>query len=138
MKKTILFICTHNSARSQLAEAIVNANYSENWQAYSAGTEKTFVKPQVIEAMKRDGVDISSNDSKTLEAFHGKQFDIVVTVCDNAKETCPFFPGKNVVHKSFEDPSNYEGSEEGKIEAFCKTRDEIKAWLAVFLPENLK
>lgn len=134
MKKTILFICTHNSARSQLAEALVNNYFADKWDGFSAGTEKTFVKPQAIEAMKRVGVNISKNESKTLEAFKGKEFDVVVTVCDNAKETCPFFPGNNVVHHSFEDPSNYEGSEEGKIEAFCNTRDEIKSWLEDFLP----
>ncbi len=136
MKKTILFLCTHNSARSQLAEGLTNHYYGDLWHAESAGTEKTRVKPWAIEAMKRDGIDISNHTSKTVEEFRGKEFDVVVTVCDSARETCPFFPGKKVVHRSFEDPSNTEGDDEVKTEAFCKTRDEIKEWLDEFLPSQ--
>ena len=133
-KKTLLFICTHNSARSQMAEGLVNALWNDNFIAYSAGTEKTRVKPLAIAAMKDMGIDISHHYSKTVEEFKGKNFDWVITVCDSAKETCPFFPGKNVTHKSFKDPSDVQGSEEERLRAFIKTRDEIKQWLEEWLP----
>jgi arsenate reductase len=135
MKKTILFICTHNSARSQLGEGLVNYYFGDQWEASSAGTEKTFVKPLAIEAMAEAGIDISHHSSKTIDAFKGQQFDVVVTVCDSARESCPFFPGKKVIHHSFVDPSNAEGTNEEKLEAFCRTRDEIKAWLDEQLPK---
>lgn len=134
MKKTILFICTHNSARSQLAEGLVNHYFSETWEAQSAGTEKTFVKPFAIKAMAEAGIDISHHTSKTVDVFKEQQFDVVVTVCDSARETCPFFPGNKVVHQSFVDPSNAQGSDAEKLAAFCRTRDEIKAWLDERLP----
>ena len=134
MKHTILFICTHNSARSQLAEGLVNHYFGDTWEAKSAGTEKTFVKPLAIKAMAEAGIDISHHKSKTIEVFKEQRFDVVVTVCDSAKETCPFFPGKKVVHHSFVDPSNAQGSDAEKLAAFCRTRDEIKAWLDEHLP----
>lgn len=135
MKNTILFICTHNSARSQLAEGLVNHYFGETWDAKSAGTEATFVKPFAIKAMAAAGIDISHQTSKTVAAFQGQTFDVVVTVCDSAKETCPFFPGKKVIHQSFIDPSNASGSDEDKLAAFCRTRDEIKSWLDATLPK---
>ena len=135
MGETILFICTHNSARSQLGEGLVNHYFNGQWEASSAGTEKTFVKPLAIKAMAEAGIDISHHTSKTIDAFKGRQFDVVVTVCDSARETCPFFPGKKVIHHSFVDPSNAEGSDEDKLAAFCETRDEIKAWLDENLPK---
>lgn len=134
MKHTILFICTYNSARSQLAEGLVNHYFGEQWEAKSAGTEKTVVKPLAIKAMAEAGIDISHHASKTIKTFKGRQFDVVVTVCDSAKETCPFFPGKKVIHQSFADPSNIEGTNEEKLAVFCRTRDEIKAWLDTTLP----
>jgi len=130
MKKTILFICTHNSARSQLAEGLVNYYFSDEWEAKSAGTAATFVKPFAIKAMAEIGIDISHHTSKTIDMFKGQQFDVVVTVCDSAKEACPFFPGKKVIHRSFADPSDVEGTDEEKLAAFCRTRDEIQAWLS--------
>lgn len=138
MKHTILFICTHNSARSQLAEGLVNHYFGDTWEAKSAGTEQTIVKPFAIKAMAEAGIDISHHTSKTIDAFKGQQFDVVVTVCDSAKETCPFFPGKKVVHHSFVDPSNVEGSDDEKLAAFCTTRDEIKGWLDENLPQFVK
>lgn len=134
MKHSILFICTHNSARSQLAEGLVNHYFGETWNASSAGTEQTMVKPFAIKAMAAAGIDISRHSSKTIDAFQGQEFDVVVTVCDSARETCPFFPGRKVVHQSFVDPSNASGSEADKLAAFCQTRDEIKAWLDEQLP----
>jgi arsenate reductase (thioredoxin) len=135
MKQTILFICTHNSARSQIAEGLVNHYFGERWEASSAGIIATFVKPFAIKALAEIGIDISQHTSKTIAAFQGQEFDVVVTVCDSARETCPFFPGKKVIHKSFADPSNVEGTNEEKLAAFCRTRDEIKAWLRETLPQ---
>ncbi len=135
MKHTILFICTHNSARSQLGEGLVNHYFGDIWQASSAGTEKTFVKPFAIKAMAEAGIDITHHTSKTIHAFQGKIFDVVVTVCDSARENCPFFPGKKVVHQSFVDPSNVQGSDTDKLAAFCRTRNEIKVWLDEQLPK---
>ncbi len=135
VKHTILFICTHNSARSQLAEGLVNHYFGETWEAASAGTEQTGVKPFATQAMAETGIDISRHTSKTIDTFQGKAFDVVVTVCDSARETCPFFPGKNVVHHSFVDPSNAQGSEADKLAAFCNTRNEIKDWLDEQLPK---
>jgi arsenate reductase len=85
--------------------------------------------------MAEAGIDISHHTSKTIDAFQGKEFDVVVTVCDSARETCPFFPGKKVVHHSFVDPSNAEGTDEEKLAAFRNTRDEIKTWLDEVLPQ---
>ncbi len=138
MKYTVLFICTHNSARSQLGEGLVNYYFGDQWEAKSAGTEATFVKPFAIKAMAKAGIDISRHTSKTIDAFEGQQFDVVVTVCDSARETCPFFPGKKVVHHSFVDPSNAEGTDAEKLAAFCTTRAEIKAWLDENLPKFAK
>lgn len=129
-KKKILFICTHNSARSQLAEGLMNHFHGDRYDAFSAGTEATFVKPFAVEAMARIGIDISHHRSKTTEEFKGMPFDYVVTVCDSAKENCPFFPGATAyIHMGFKDPSNIEGTDEEKRSAFANTRDEIKQWL---------
>lgn len=135
MKHTILFICTHNSARSQLAEGLVNHYFGDDWEAKSAGTVAASVNPFTIKAMAEAGIDISHHTSKTIDVFQGQEFDVVVTVCDSAKETCPFFPGKKVIHHSFVDPSDVEGTDEEKLGAFCRTRDEIKAWLEKTLPK---
>jgi arsenate reductase len=138
MKHSILFICTHNSARSQLAEGLVNHYFSDTWEASSAGTEVAYVKPLAMKAMAEAGIDISHHASKTIDTFQGKEFDVVVTVCDSARETCPFFPGKKVVHHNFVDPSNAQGSDADKLTAFCNTRDEIKTWLDEQLPTFAK
>lgn len=129
-EKTILFICTHNSARSQMAEGLVNHFWENRCQAYSAGTQPGEVNPYAIEAMKEMGIDISKARSKNAREFIGQKFDLVVTVCDSARETCPFFPGaKEYLHKGFPDPSLAEGIQNQVAEAFRKTRDEILAWL---------
>lgn len=132
-KLKVLFICTHNSARSQMAEGLANYYLGDKLEAYSAGTEATFVKPLAIKAMSELGIDISHHKSKTVYEFENETFDYVITVCDHAKETCPFFPGgKNYIHKGFKDPSDVQGSEEEKLEAFRRSRDEIKNWLFDF------
>ncbi len=133
MTKEVLFICTHNSARSQLAEGLVNALYSDRLKAFSAGTEKTRVNPLAVEVLREIGIDISHHTSKTIDVFKDRVFDVVVTVCDHARETCPFFPGKKVIHRGFEDPSLVEGSEIEKLTAFRRVRDEINRWIRDYL-----
>jgi len=128
-KKSVLFICTHNSCRSQIAEGIVNHYCTRDFEAFSAGIEKTHVHPLAVKAMNEIDIDISDQRSKTIDEFKGKTFDYVVTVCDHAKETCPFFPGKHVIHKGFEDPGDVEGPIDEKLHAFRDTRDEIKEWI---------
>lgn len=127
--KKILFICTHNSARSQLAEALINEFHSEKYKAYSAGTKKTRINPYVVKVLSEMGIDTSHQRSKTVKEFNGQKFDYVVTVCDNAKEACPFFPGDIVIHKSFADPSKFKGTDEEITNQTRQIRDEIKQWL---------
>ena len=126
MKKRVLFICTHNSARSQMAEGLLRHLAGDRYEAFSAGTEATFVRPPAIAAMRELGIDISSQYSKTTEAFAGQTFDFVITVCDSAKEACPFFPGgAQRLHWSFEDPAAATGSEEERLRVFRRVRDAI-------------
>jgi len=133
-KKKILFICTHNSARSQIAEGLVNSLFHNKFEAYSAGIEIAEVRPEAVQVMKEIGIDISQHYSKLIKTFYGTQFDLVVTVCDNARMLCPVFPGaKNMIHKSFNDPSSVTGSEEEKLNVFRTVRDQIKTWLEEYL-----
>ena len=127
-KTKVLFLCTHNSARSQMAEGLLRHLAGDRFEVMSAGTESTFVRPEAIEAMSELGADISGQRSKTLERFLGEPFDYVVTVCDDANEACPVFPGaEHRLHWSFQDPSRAEGSEEERLEVFRKVREEIQA-----------
>ncbi len=128
-KKKVLFICTHNSARSQMAEAFLRAFYSGDFEATSAGTEPTEVNPYAIQVMEEIGIDISKQRPKNLRDFLGMDFDYVITVCDQARESCPFFPGRTIIHRAFEDPARFEGTEEEILSAFRKVRDEIKDWV---------
>jgi arsenate reductase len=127
--KKILFICTHNSARSQMAEALVNTFHSEKYKASSAGTEKTSVNQHVVKVLSEIGIDTSELKSKKINEFEDKKFDIVVTVCNRAKEKCPFFPGDKIIHKNFADPSKFSGTEEQIMNQTRKVREEIKEWL---------
>ena len=123
----VLFLCTHNSARSQMAESLLRHLAGDRFEAHSAGTEATHVRPLAIRAMDEIGVDITGQESKTLERYLEQPIDYVVTVCDAANEACPFFPGaRNRLHWSFEDPSRAEGTEEERLEVFRKVRDEIR------------
>ena len=129
-KKTILFICTQNSARSQMAEGLINALRGDEYTARSAGTELSEVNPYAVRVMQEIGIDMVGHYSKSIEQFLEQDFDYVVTVCDHANEACPFFPGgKERIHKGFQDPAAIEGPEEAKLEGFRRTRDEIKKWL---------
>jgi len=126
-RRRVLFLCTHNSARSQMAEGLLRHLAGDRFEVASAGTEATSVRPEAIEAMAELGVDISGQSSKTLERYLEEPFDQVVTVCDDANEACPVFPGaKSRLHWSFRDPSRAEGSEEERLEVFRKVRDEIQ------------
>jgi arsenate reductase len=130
MKERVLFICTHNSARSQIAEGYLNARYGDRFESYSAGTEATRIKPWAITVMAEIGIDISQNRSKILEEFFGKSIDVVVSVCDTVYGTCPIFPGtKRTIHKSFTDPSLFSGLDEEVLEQFRRVRDEIIIWI---------
>ena len=123
----VLFLCTHNSARSQMAEGLLRHLAGDRYEAHSAGTEATRVRPQAVRATDEVGVDISGQESKTLDRYLEEPFDYVITVCDDANEACPFFPGaRNRLHWSFEDPSRAEGSEQERLEVFRSVRDRIK------------
>ncbi|UCE22155.1 MAG: arsenate reductase ArsC [Candidatus Aminicenantes bacterium] len=129
-KKKVLFICTHNSARSQMAEGILRSLYPEKYDVCSAGIEPTEIDPYAVKVMDEIGIDISSHTAKNIKVFIDEIFDYVVTVCDQAKESCPFFPGRKIIHKSFPDPSQVKGSETEILEGFRVIRDEIMAWVA--------
>jgi arsenate reductase len=123
-KTRVLFLCTHNSARSQMAEGMLRNLAGDRFEAFSAGTEATHVRPLAIRAMEEIGVDIASRESKTLDRYLGEPFDYVITVCDDANEACPFFPGaRERLHWSFEDPSKAKGSEEERLAVFRRVRD---------------
>src|SRR5829696_3888543 len=126
-KARVLFLCTHNSARSQMAEGLLRHLAGDRFEARSAGTEATHVRPLANRAMEEVGIDISGQESKTLERYLHEPFDYVITVCDDANEACPFFPGaQSRLHWSFEDPSKAEGSEEERLAVFRSVRDRIR------------
>jgi len=128
IKKNVLFLCTHNSARSQMAEGLLRALLGEGYQAFSAGVSPTIVDPDAIRVMDEIGIDISGQRSKGLEEVRETKFDTVVTVCDNARESCPLFPGAgSMIHKSFQDPASFQGEE--RLAAFRRIRDELRAWI---------
>ncbi|MEG6584456.1 arsenate reductase ArsC [Dendrosporobacter sp. 1207_IL3150] len=129
-KKKVLFLCTHNSARSQIAEGLLRTIYGDKYESYSAGTEVTRVNPYVFKSMVEAGIDLSSHRSKHLQEFIKDEFDYVVTVCDNAREACPYFPNaKHRIHKSFSDPSKFTGTEEEILAGVATVREEIRNWL---------
>ena len=129
-KQKILFICTHNSARSQMAEGFLRELYGNKFDAYSAGTHPSCVNPFAIEVMKEKNIDLSHHTSKSIDQFREMKFDYVITVCDGAREACPVFPnGKKLLHKQFEDPSQGRGDEEEKEALFRRVRDEINSWI---------
>ncbi|MDA8428865.1 MAG: arsenate reductase ArsC [Geobacteraceae bacterium] len=133
MKKKVLFLCTHNSCRSQMAEGIVNHYLGQRFQAFSAGTEATTVNPKAIAIMAEIGIDITGHHSKTMDEFSGESFDYVITLCGDANEKCPlFFGGVERMHIGFHDPSKATGTDEEVMADFRKVRDEIKTSLLEF------
>ena len=123
----VLFVCTHNSARSQMAEGMVRAWGGGRFEAFSAGTEASAVRPEAIAVMREIGIDISGHTSKTILPFLGEEFAWVITVCDQAKESCPVIPGATQqAHWSIDDPSEMEGSEKERLHAFRIARDTLR------------
>jgi arsenate reductase (thioredoxin) len=132
-KKRVLILCTGNSARSQMAEGLLRHDAGETFDIESAGTKPGFVRPEAIAVMKELGIDISGHRSKNVDEFHGQQFDYVITVCDNARESCPvFFGAAQRLHRDFEDPAALTGSEEERLAGFRRVRDELRTYLAQF------
>jgi arsenate reductase len=136
-KKSVIFICIHNSARSQMAEAYLNYLAQDRFNCFSAGLKKGVLNPIVVKAMQKDGIDISNNKTKSVDEFidgHIK-FDFVITVCDETSaEKCPYFPGQGKrLHWNFEDPSILKGTEEEKLKLTMKIRDKIKNKVNTFI-----
>lgn len=136
-KIKVLFLCTHNSARSQMAEGLLRDMGGKNYEVFSAGTEATFVRPQAIAVMAELGIDISEQRSKVLTKYLSQPFDYVITVCDQANESCPIFPGaKHRLHWSFPDPSKATGSEAERLAFYRQVRDAIAKRIQEFLQIN--
>lgn len=140
-KKKVLFLCFHNSARSQMAEGLLRAMHGERYEVYSAGIETTRVDPRAVRVMAEIGIDISGQCSKGMEELRGILFDLAVTVCDKAREACPVCgvglraparapAARETLHRNFEDPASAMGSEEDQLNAFRGSRDEIRDWIA--------
>ena len=131
----VLILCTCNSARSQMAEGLLKHMAGSRFEVHSAGTKPGSVRPEAIAVMKEIGIDISANRSKHVDEFAGQAFDYVLTVCDNAARNCPIYPGSTKrLHFGFEDPATAQGSEEQRLAAFRRVRDQIRAYLRDFPP----
>jgi arsenate reductase (thioredoxin) len=132
-KNRVLILCTGNSARSQMAEGLLCRDAGDRFEVFSAGTNPGHVRPEAIAVMRELGIDISNHRSKSVDEFQGRQFDYVLTVCDNAKDNCPIFPGTTVtLHHSFEDPAAFEGSDVERLALFRRVRDQIRKYLRTF------
>jgi arsenate reductase len=135
MKQTrVLVLCTGNSARSQMGEGLFRAEGGGGYEVFSAGTRPSQVRPEAIAVMREIGIDISGNRSKSVDEFAGQSFDFVVTVCDSARDNCPVFPGAaKRVHWSLEDPAAVEGTEEERLAAFRRIRDQLREHVKSFV-----
>jgi len=128
-KKKVLILCTGNSARSQMAEGLLKHITQNEYEINSAGTKPSIVRPEAIKALAEIGIDISKNRSKSVDEFANEEIDFVLTVCDNAKENCPYFPAKTkLIHYSFADPAEVGGDEDMRLNAFREIRDEIREY----------
>ena len=137
--KNILVLCTGNSCRSQIAEGYLRHFAGEKAKIYSAGIETHGVNPKAIEIMKRDGIDISKHTSNNINEYLDIDFDFLITVCDNAKESCPYFPTKAIkLHHNFPDPAKAKGTDEEVMEQFREVREMIRKYCQNFVNENLK
>lgn len=133
----VLFLCTHNSARSQMAEGLLRHFAGDRFEVLSAGTAPTEVNPYAVEAMKEIGIDISRHHSKSVTEFLGQNIGYVVTVCDSAKERCPIFPQAfRRLHWSLDDPSAAEGTRDGKLAVFRRVRDELENRIREFVSQT--
>jgi arsenate reductase (thioredoxin) len=139
-RKKVLILCTHNSARSQMAEGLLRVAYGDQYEAYSAGVEATSVDPRAVQVMQEIGIDISAQRSKLADEFQDTLFDLAITVCDQAKQACPFCStdlkltnkspkAREVIHRSFDDPALAGGTAEDQLKIFRQVRDEIKDWI---------
>lgn len=138
MKKKILVLCTGNSCRSQIAEGYLRYFAGDRAEIYSAGIETHGLNPKAVAVMKEDGIDISGHTSNHIDEYRHLDFDVVITVCDHARENCPYFPTKaEIVHYNFPDPAKAPGSEAEIELAFKKVRGEIKKYCENFIKENL-
>ncbi|MEO7539227.1 MAG: arsenate reductase ArsC [Pyrinomonadaceae bacterium] len=136
-KERVLILCTGNSARSQMAEGLLRELAGDRFAVVSAGTIKSFVRPQAIAVMAEIGIDISGHRSKSLDEFLNEPFDYVITVCDNANQTCPVFHGAaKRIHSSFEDPAEAKGTDEEVLTVFRGVRDRIREKLAEFISDS--
>ena len=133
-KRRVLVLCTGNSARSQMAEGLLRHDAGDRFEVFSAGVDPAVrVRPEAIQVMQELGIDISGHRPKHVNEFAGQHFDYVLTVCDNARETCPIFPSNTVtIHESFKDPAAFHGSEQEQLEMFRRVRDQIRRYLRDF------
>jgi arsenate reductase len=138
-RQSVLFLCTHNSARSQMAEALLRAEAGDRFEAHSAGTVATSVRPEAIEAMAELGVDIGQAQSKTLDRYLDSPVDWLITVCDQAREACPVLPGvANQLHWSIPDPAGVEGDPETRMAAFRAARDDLAWRIRAFIEDRAR
>jgi arsenate reductase len=136
--KRVLLICTKNSSRSQMAEALVNHDLAGRGEAFSAGTDPSSVHPLAVAVMKEVGIDIAHHRSKSMDEFANEKFDYVITLCDQANESCPvFFGGTKKLHMGFPNPAEATGSEEEKLAAFRKVRDQMRKEIIGFLASQM-
>lgn len=137
MQKRVLFLCTANACRSQMAEGLARHFLGDSVEAFSAGINATAVNPRAVRVMKEIGIDISGHQSKNLSAFDGQDFDYVITLCGSANEACPvFFGGTKKMHVGFDDPAKEGPTEEAILDDFRRIRDEIRNWLIAFFKQD--
>jgi arsenate reductase len=136
-RERVLILCTGNSARSQMAEGLLRHDGGPEYEVFSAGTQPSYVRPEAIQVMREAGIDILGHRSKSVDEFTGQYFDYVITVCDNAKESCPTFPATTKrIHWSLEDPAAVKGSEEQRLAEFRRIRDQLRSHLRQFAQES--
>ncbi len=129
-RKKVLFICSQNAARSQMAEGYLRACYGDRYEAFSAGTRASTVNRLAIRVMMENGIDISHQRSKSIQEFHGHEMDVVVILCDTSKGICPFYPWtKETLHMTFPDPGEFTGNEEEQLHLFRSLRNRIQCWI---------
>jgi arsenate reductase len=134
----VLFLCTENACRSQMAEGLINHDFPGQVQAFSAGVRATQVNPRAIQVMHELGIDISGQRSKSMAEFQDQEFDLAITLCDSAQKQCPLFPGaKRLLHMGFPDPAQAAGSEEEILQEFRRVRDALRQELGAFLRQEL-
>jgi arsenate reductase len=137
MKRKVLFLCTGNSCRSQMAEGFLRSLAADRFQAYSAGINPVGLNPNAVRVMEEKGIDISGQASKSVTSFLGQHFPFIITVCDNAREQCPIFPGPaKRLHWGLEDPAHATGAEEARLAVFRRVRDEIEDHIRGFIDEH--